>query len=110
MKSKSSKAKAASFTLSAVAGMLLAFLLLLSPLAAHAQSYAGSVRGTATDPSGAAIAGAMVTLRDVGTNATLETKTTDLGAYSSPTVNGRTYQVPLNAGHFKHVAVKRIKV
>src|SRR5438128_2440558 len=110
MKSKSSKAKAASFTLSAVAGMLLAFLLLLSPLAAHAQSYAGSVRGTVTDPSGAAIAGAMVTLRDVGTNATLETKTTDLGAYSFPTVNVGTYQVTIKAGNFKEFVVKSVEV
>lgn len=110
MKSKSSKANAASITLSAVAGVLLALLLLLSPLAAHAQSYAGSVRGTVTDPSGAAIAGAMVTLRDVGTNATQETKTTDLGAYSFPTVNVGTYEVRIKAGNFKEFVVKSVEV
>jgi len=109
MKSKSSKANAASFTLGAVAGMFFAFLLLLSPLSAHAQNYAGSVRGTVTDPSGAAIAGAMVTLRDVGTNATLETKTTDTGAYSFPVVNVGTYEVKIKAGNFKEFVVKALK-
>jgi len=110
MKSKSSKANAASFTLGAVAGMFFAFLLLLSPLSAHAQNYAGSVRGTVTDPSGAAIAGAMVTLRDVGTNATLETKTTDTGAYSFPVVNVGTYEVKIKAGNFKEFVVKSVEV
>src|SRR6266478_8689833 len=110
MKSKSSKANAASFTLGAVAGMSFAFLLLLSPPSAHAQNYAGSVRGTVTDPSGAAIAGAMVTLRDVGTNATLETKTTDTGAYSFPVVNVGTYEVKIKAGNFKEFVVKSVEV
>ena len=110
MKSKSSKANAASFKLSAVAGMLFAFLLLLSPLAAHAQSYAGSVRGTVTDPSGAAVAGAMVTLRDTGTSATLETKTTDLGAYSFPTVTVGTYQLTIKATNFKEYVAKSVEV
>jgi Carboxypeptidase regulatory-like domain len=110
MKSKSSKANAASFKLSAVAGMLFAFLLLLSPLAAHAQSYAGSVRGTVTDPSGAAVAGAMVTLRDTGTSATLETKTTDLGAYSFPTVTVGTYQLTIKAANFKEYVAKSVEV
>jgi hypothetical protein len=108
MKSKSSKANAASF--SAVAGMFFAFLLLLSPLAAHAQSYAGSVRGTVTDPSGAAVPGAIVTLRDTGTSATQETKTTDLGAYSFPVVNVGTYEIKIKAGSFKEFVVKSVEV
>ena len=66
----------------ALAGVLLVLLLLLSPFAVYAQNYAGAVRGTVTDPSGAAIAGATVTLRDVGTNATTETTTTDTGGFT----------------------------
>src|SRR6266403_1596572 len=108
---QNSKTNHASGMLTVVAGMLIAFLLLLlSPLAAHAQNYAGSVRGTVMDPSGAAIAGAMVTLRDVGTNATLETKTTDTGAYSFPVVNVGTYEVKIKAGNFKEFVVKSVEV
>jgi hypothetical protein len=110
MKIQNSKAITTSGLLSLAAGILVALLLVLSPLAANAQSYAGSVRGTVTDPSGAAIAGAMVTLRDLGINATQETKTTDLGAYSFPTVNVGTYELTVKAGNFKEYVAKNVEV
>src|ERR1700674_2864991 len=105
-----SKTNHASGTLSVVAEMLIALLLLLSPLAAHAQNYAGSVRGTVTDPSGAAVVGATVTLRDVGTNATLTSTTTELGAYSFPAVNVGVYEVTVKAGSFKEFLARNVEV
>ena len=108
--SQNCKTNHASGMLSVVAGMLIALLLLLSPVAAHAQNYAGSVRGAVTDPSGAAVVGATVTLRDVGTNATLQATTTELGAYSFPAVNVGTYEVIVKAGSFKEFLAKNVEV
>src|SRR5258706_12281865 len=96
--------------LGVVAGMLIAFLLLPSPLEVHAQNYAGSVSGTVTDPSGAAVAGAAVTLRNVGTNATSTTTTTALGGYSFPVVNVGVYEVTVKAASFKEVVAKSVEV
>ncbi len=103
MKMQNCKANAASGLLSIVAGMLIAFLLLLTPQAAQAQNYAGSVRGTVTDPSGAAVAGATVTLRNVGNNETLTATTTATGAYSFAAVNVGTYELKVKAASFKEV-------
>src|ERR1700716_285843 len=110
MKIQNCKANTASGLLSVVAGMLIAFLLLLTPPAVHAQSYAGSVRGTVTDPSGAAVSGATVTLRDVGTNATSQMTTTEQGTFSFPIVNVGTYEVIVKASSFKESVSTNVEV
>src|SRR5690349_3126713 len=107
---KNQECKINANALSVVAGMLIAFLLLLSPLAVYSQNYAGSVRGTVTDPSGAAVVGATVTLRNVGTNATSTTTTTDLGVYSFPAVNVGVYEVTVKATSFKEFIAKNVEV
>src|SRR3984893_6061871 len=94
----------------ALAGVLLVLVLLLSPFATYAQNYAGSVRGTVTDPSGAAVPGATVTLRDVGTNATTETTTTDSGGCTFGNVSVGTYEVTVKAGNFKEYVAKDVEV
>src|SRR5258706_4423834 len=110
MKIQNQQANAGKWMLSVVAGMMIAFLLMLTPLAANAQSYAGSVRGTVTDPSGGAVAGATVTLKEVGKNNALEATTTDLGAYSFPVVNVGTYELTVKAGSFKEFIAKNVEV
>src|SRR6202166_3692331 len=94
----------------ALAGVLLVPVLLLSLFATYAQNYAGSVRGTVTDPSGAAVPGATVTLRDVGTNATTETTTTDTGGFTFGNVSVGTYEVTVKAGNFKEFVAKDVEV
>ena len=96
--------------LSLAAGTLIALLLLLAPLGTHAQSYFGSVRGTVTDPGGAAIAGATVTLRNVGNNATLEATTSEEGVYSFGTVDVGVYEVRVRATSFKEFVAKNVEV
>ncbi len=89
--------------------MLVPFLLLLS-VAAFAQNYAGSVHGTATDPSGASVPGAAVSLRNLATNETAHTTTTELGAFSFPVVNVGTYEITVKATGFKEFVVKNVEV
>ena len=95
--------------LSIVAAVLVSSLLLLSA-AAHAQSYSGSIRGTVIDPSGSAIVGASVTLRNIGSNATSQTTTTDIGAFSFPNVNVGTYEVTVKAPNFKEFVARSVDV
>jgi hypothetical protein len=94
----------------AVAGVLLVLVLLLSPFATYAQNYAGAVRGTVTDPSGAAVAGATVALRDVGNNASTETTTTDTGNFFFGNVSVGTYEITIKAGSFKEYDAKDVEV
>jgi hypothetical protein len=93
-----------------VAAVLFVVVLLVSPFAVNAQNYAGSVRGTVTDPSGAAVPGATVTLRDVGTNATVETTTNDTGGFSFGNVSVGVYEVTVKAGSFKEYLAKDVEV
>jgi hypothetical protein len=110
MKTLINNANAPSRLLSVLAGVLVVFALLLSPRAASAQNYAGSVRGTVTDPAGAAVAGATVTLRDVGTNSTSQTKTTEQGDYAFPVVSVGVYEVTVKQGSFKEFIAKGVEV
>jgi len=96
--------------LSLAAGTLIAILLLLAPLGARAQNYAGSVRGTVTDPGGAAVPGATVTLRNVGNNATVEATTSEEGVYSFGSVDVGVYEVTVRATNFKEFVAKNVEV
>ena len=110
MKNQSSLANRAS-AMWIIAGVLIAVLVLfLSPFSAYAQNYAGAVRGAVTDPSGAAVPGATVKLRDVGTNASTETTTTETGTFSFGNVSVGTYELTITAGNFKEYLAKDVEV
>lgn len=59
----------------------LAFLMLLAVIPAHAQ-FRTSIQGTVTDPQGAVIPGATLTLVDLATNATIIHKSDATGVYN----------------------------
>jgi hypothetical protein len=77
---------------------------------ASAQSTAGRVRGTVTDSSGGAVAGAKVTLINVGTNVTREAITSATGEYLFLEVPVGSYQIDLNQAGFKKFVRKDVVV
>lgn len=71
----------------------LTLVLVLSPTALHAQILYGSLVGNVTDPTGAAVPGAAVTITNKGTGLSRETTTNDAGEYSFTNVITGSYDV-----------------
>ena len=89
-------------------GLLLALtLFLLSPVL-NAQSTGGRIRGTVTDPSGGAVAGADVSLINEATNTTRKTQTSPNGEYLFLEVPVGSYEVDVNQAGFKKFERKGI--
>ena len=66
-----------------------------------AQTTAGAIVGTVTDPSGAVIGGAAITVTNMDTNISVKTTTDQAGNYVvTPLANGR-YSVTVEAAGFK---------
>src|SRR5256886_1084465 len=77
-------------------------LLALTPSALLAQAAStGTVAGTVTDPSGAAVAGAGVTLVDPSTNDSRKTTTNETGRYLFANVPPGTYNLTINKTGFR---------
>jgi hypothetical protein len=90
------------------ASILLAALVLLATLAPKAvgQGITGSITGTVTDPTGAPIAGASVTIREVETNAVRVETTSDAGTYTVTQLAPGKYSVTVDKTAFKTFAQK----
>lgn len=89
----------------------LAFLVLSLSLIhrpANAQSTGGRIRGTVTDASGGAVAGATVMLVNEGTNSTREVQTTGNGEYLFLEVPVGSYEIDVTQQGFKKYARKGI--
>ena len=76
----------------------------------NAQSTGGRVRGTVTDASGSAIAGATVSLVNVATNISREATTTATGEYIFLEVPVGTYEIDVAQAGFKKFVRKDIVV
>jgi hypothetical protein len=87
-----------------VAFFLISFGLvcLLAPLGVNAQvAGTGHIDGTVTDPSGAAVVGATVTLTDNNTNVERTATTNDAGRYVFSSVVPATYNVTITKSGFR---------
>ncbi len=80
---------------------LLSLSLLVLSLGAMAQIQNGQFTGTVTDPSGAAISNAKVTVTNVGTNLSVTTTTGPTGLYKFNELPAGTYQITTEAQGFK---------
>jgi hypothetical protein len=61
----------------------------------------GSIQGTVTDPTGAVVGGAKVTITNKGTGQVITVTTTSAGAYTSGALNPAEYAVRVEAKGFK---------
>jgi hypothetical protein len=75
--------------------------LLVFALAAPAQTSTSAISGTVTDPSGAAVPGAVVSLRNEATGIESRQTTTEAGVYSFPALNPGSYALTVEAPGFK---------
>lgn len=83
----------------------------LIPIAARAQIGAtATIQGTITDPTGAVIPGAHVTVTSLATGATRTQSTDKDGFYSISPLDAGTYNVTANATGFKQLVRKNIQV
>ena len=73
---------------------------ILVPVAAMAQVTAASLSGSVTDPTGAALAGATVTVVNTGTGVTQTATTTDAGTFTMTTLPPGTYRATVTASGF----------
>src|SRR5258708_35757574 len=80
---------------------LVYFSLLVLVLGAAAQMQNGQFAGTVTDPSGAAIAGAKVTVINLGTNLSVTTTSGETGLYTLKELPVGTYRITTEAKGFK---------
>ena len=74
-----------------------------------AQTFSASIAGTITDPSGSAVVGANVHLRNIGTNDTRDARSNSTGAYKFDNLLPGTYEITAEASGFKkHVQTNMI--
>jgi len=85
----------------ATRSLLATFTLLLFSLPAYAQSTAGRVLGTLTDPSGAAVSGATVVVTDVQRGTSRTVTTDESGTYAVPNLQPGSYKIHAEARGFK---------
>ena len=85
-------------------------LFALTAMGAWAQSYYGSVRGVVSDPSGASISGARVTLTNEGTGAVRATLSSPEGQYLFSDVVPAAYTVRVESVGFKKFERKGLTV
>ena len=73
--------------------VLLALLALTLTVAAQGQEFRGSLTGRVTDPNGAIVAGATVTIKNIGTNGENTVTTNDDGSFTFPLLQPGKYSL-----------------
>ena len=75
-----------------------------------AQTFRGTVLGTVTDSSGAAVPGATVTIKNLDTGLTRVVATSEDGSYAAPELPIGTYSVNVEKAGFKVGILLSVKV
>ena len=92
-----------------VFGCALGCLLFFTPLV-HAQVRSGTITGLVTDPKGAVVVDAQVTVTNTATRVEYTTKTTTAGLYTIPYLESGTYDVSVTKVGFEDEAVRGLTV
>src|SRR6267378_1098932 len=77
--------------------------------AAHAQ-YRASIQGVVTDPQGAVVSGATVTLKNLETNQTVIAETNDNGIYNFNSLSPSRYSITVEKAGFKQKILDNVGV
>jgi hypothetical protein len=85
-------------------------VVLLSPVLLFGQSEKGSIVGVVTDPTGARVSGATVTITNLGTRTDQTFTTNGDGIYEAPFLNPASYMVLVSATGFKRAIVNEVVV
>ncbi len=80
--------------------LIILFCLLLPAILA-AQEFRATITGRVLDPSGAAVAGCLVQVKNINTNEVASLKTNETGNYTAPFLRPGTYSITFEAGGFK---------
>ena len=89
---------------------LAVLVILCLGVVANAQTFRGSINGTVTDPSGAAVPNAQVKATETGTGIDHTTATTNDGTFSFQDLALGFYKVTVNATGFPAYAVDKVEV
>ncbi len=89
---------------------LLAPAVLISGITAGAQTFRGSLTGTVTDASGAAIANASVQLTNPATNEVLKSKSNNAGDFSFPELPVGTYKLLVSSAGFSAKSIDDLAI
>ncbi|MDR3699126.1 MAG: carboxypeptidase-like regulatory domain-containing protein [Candidatus Sulfopaludibacter sp.] len=84
--------------------------ILLSAFVVCGQTNRGSISGTVTDSTKSAVAGAVITITNLGTNQVRKLTTAENGSYSAADLEPVTYSVQVKAPGFKEAVVENVKV
>jgi hypothetical protein len=95
----------ASFSLIRILGLLPVCVICLVTIAHGQVQTTSAITGTVTDPSGAIVVGATITIKNQDTGATRQTTTNVSGYYSFPSVLPGTYTVTARSPGFKEAVV-----
>jgi hypothetical protein len=90
------------------AALAVALLTLGLSFPARAQEITGTIVGTVTDETGAAVPGAIVSVRNAGTGVTRDFTTTEAGRYTAPFLPVGEYEITVTLAGFQPTAIKGI--
>lgn len=80
------------------------------PLTLFAQEFRGTISGSVTDPAGASVSGANVTVTEIQTGTKIQTVSDSSGQYTAPFLLPGDYQIVVRAPGFKETVRKGLHV
>lgn len=86
------------------------YLILILSSTVSAQTFRGTILGTVTDPNGAVVSGATVTVKNTSTGLERSTTTDDAGNYSVPELPIGPYEVRVEQTGFVASVVSNVTV
>lgn len=77
---------------------------------AFGQEFRGTITGTVTDPNGAVVAGASITIKNSETNVAVTVTTNEAGSYTAPLLQPGVYVVTATSSGFKTSTIEKVSL